>query len=121
MVRTTSRWVKVNVDGVVGGQGGVAFSMCVIRDGNGDWIVDFARKIGICLVLLAELWGAYDGLCRAWRLDYCKIELDLDNITVMKILMGETIVLCDNAITARIQELLSMYDIGSTNFSHCSG
>ena len=37
----------------------------VIRDSVGHWISGFCMNIGECSVLMAELWGLYQGLVLA--------------------------------------------------------
>ncbi|KAK8482949.1 hypothetical protein V6N11_012191 [Hibiscus sabdariffa] len=80
--RSSSGWVKVNTDVVVGGTRCDGFLWGVICNDNDGWIAGFFSNIGIFSVLLVELWIAYDDLCQVWRLGYRKVELDLDNITV---------------------------------------
>ncbi|KAE8698157.1 hypothetical protein F3Y22_tig00110602pilonHSYRG00255 [Hibiscus syriacus] len=49
-------------------------------------IFDFARAIGICSVLEAELWGALEGLRNSWSIGTGRIILEVDNGEVYRIL-----------------------------------
>ncbi|WCJ37652.1 Polynucleotidyl transferase ribonuclease H-like superfamily protein [Euphorbia peplus] len=72
-------WVKLNTDGAVKGGQFRASVGGLIRDSQGTWIQGFARNIGICSVLRAELWGIYDGLTLAWNLGYRKVQVEVDS------------------------------------------
>ena len=54
-------WVKVNIDESFCRD--LNFAACggLIRDENGVWKGGFARRLGSCSVLEAELWRLYDG------------------------------------------------------------
>ncbi|XP_039063175.1 uncharacterized protein LOC120207822 [Hibiscus syriacus] len=47
-------WVKANTDGAMGGPNLMAAAGGVIRDSQGDWIISFARSLGICSTKHAE-------------------------------------------------------------------
>jgi len=53
--------VKLNTDGSSMGNPGLVGGGGLIRDENGDWIVGFARNIGITTSFQAELWAIRDG------------------------------------------------------------
>lgn len=50
-------WVKLNMDGALHGNPGLATGGGVLRDGEGQWIQGFTLNIGVCSAPLAELWG----------------------------------------------------------------
>lgn len=54
-----SGWFKLNTDGSSLGNPGLAGGGGLIRDENGDWVVGFARKIGIASSFMAELCGLF--------------------------------------------------------------
>ncbi|KAK5793441.1 hypothetical protein PVK06_034587 [Gossypium arboreum] len=58
---------------------GHASSSGVIRDDTRQWRMGFSRKIGICPIVEAELWGAYDGLRQAWSMGIRNVVLKMDN------------------------------------------
>ncbi|KAK8988018.1 hypothetical protein V6N11_065618 [Hibiscus sabdariffa] len=60
-----------------------------------------------CSVLVAEVWAAHDTFMHVWRLEFYRIELELDNKIVVKILEGDSSALADNALVARLHELLA--------------
>ncbi|KAK8579031.1 hypothetical protein V6N12_069366 [Hibiscus sabdariffa] len=58
-------WIKANFDGVVRGFDSLAAVGGVLRDAQGSWIYGYARRIGRCSVLMAELWATNDILFAA--------------------------------------------------------
>ncbi|WCJ40291.1 DNAse I-like superfamily protein [Euphorbia peplus] len=72
-------WVKLNSDGAVKRDFGNASAGGLLRDCTGAWIHGFAKKIGSCSVLKAELWGIYEGLNLAWNLGHKKITVEVDS------------------------------------------
>jgi ribonuclease HI len=75
-------WISINTDSAV--KHGVAGCGGVLRDHRGFWIKGFARNNGTTSAFIAELWGAYDGLCLARRSSFINIELQLDSMVVVK-------------------------------------
>ncbi|KAK8552637.1 hypothetical protein V6N13_121024 [Hibiscus sabdariffa] len=71
--RLRTGWIKVNVDASVStvdrstGAGGA------LRDDHGTWLSGYARFVGRCDALLAELWAMHDGLLLAWDLGFCAL------------------------------------------------
>ena len=75
-------WMKLNIDessfdslGLAGGGG-------VLRDEEGKWVIDYARKIGTTNSFLAELWALRDGLflCLQAHVQAVIIEMDAKTI-----------------------------------------
>ncbi|KAK8974618.1 hypothetical protein V6N11_045184 [Hibiscus sabdariffa] len=48
---------KMNSDGSKGIEDGMAKYGGLIRDVVGSWVIGFAKAIGVCSVVEAELWG----------------------------------------------------------------
>ncbi|KAL0014093.1 hypothetical protein SO802_001162 [Lithocarpus litseifolius] len=73
-----SGWFKLNTDGSSLGNPGLAGGGGLIRDENGDWVVGFARKIGIANSFMAELWALRDGLllCLQTHVQAVIVEMD---------------------------------------------
>ncbi|KAK8498413.1 hypothetical protein V6N11_065086 [Hibiscus sabdariffa] len=49
----------------------------------------FSRFVGICLILNAQLWGAYYVLIYAWEAGFRQVVLDLDSLEAICILMDD--------------------------------
>ncbi|KAL4273864.1 hypothetical protein GQ457_13G009600 [Hibiscus cannabinus] len=73
-------WIKVNVDAAVSTVEGLAGIGAVFRDNGGSWLFGFARFVGRCTVLVAELWPIHDGLAQAWGRGHRCVELESDNL-----------------------------------------
>lgn len=73
----TSPWCKLNTDGTRK-QSGAASAL--LRDQNGRWIIGFGMNIGMCSVIMAELWGLYQGLCMAWQQGCRWISVEVDSL-----------------------------------------
>ncbi|KAL4377823.1 hypothetical protein GQ457_02G031140 [Hibiscus cannabinus] len=99
-------WVHINADEVVGGFDGRTSIEGVVCDDLGEWLFGFARSLISCSVLVAEIWAAHDALMHPWRLGFRRIELELDNKIVVQILEGYSLAFADNALVARLHELL---------------
>ncbi|MCI68978.1 ribonuclease H protein, partial [Trifolium medium] len=59
----------------------------VLRGSNSKWCGGFAKGLGTCSVMMAELWGAWEGLRYAWRLGYRYVELHLDSTMIVDMLV----------------------------------
>ncbi|MCH80005.1 RNA-directed DNA polymerase (Reverse transcriptase) [Trifolium medium] len=71
---TTVNQVVVNTDGVKEGDGRCGCGK-IIRGRSIEWLSGFAKGLGICSVLVAEMWGALEGLRCAWRMGVKRVEL----------------------------------------------
>ncbi|KAK9025188.1 hypothetical protein V6N11_065084 [Hibiscus sabdariffa] len=49
----------------------------------------FSRFVSICLILNAQLWGAYYVLIYTWEADFRQVVLDLDSLEAICILMDD--------------------------------
>ncbi|KAL4291581.1 hypothetical protein GQ457_14G017740 [Hibiscus cannabinus] len=65
---------------------GKAAVVGVFRDAHGSWLGGFARNIGRCSVLLAELWVVHDCLSRAWSLNFRRLVLETDCMDVIRLI-----------------------------------
>ncbi|KAH1080815.1 hypothetical protein J1N35_020576 [Gossypium stocksii] len=57
--RPESGWFKVNTDSARQLDSGFAATGGLVKDENGVWHSGFARNIGICSIVEAELWGIH--------------------------------------------------------------
>ncbi|MBA0875954.1 hypothetical protein Goshw_026328 [Gossypium schwendimanii] len=57
----TGKWICIRF-GVVKVNTRFASTSGVLRDQNGDWILGFNCRVGICSVYEAKLWGILDGV-----------------------------------------------------------
>jgi hypothetical protein len=79
-------WILVNTDGARKNSNNNNSCGCggIIRGNNAEWLGGFAKGLGDCSVVVAELWGVLEGLSYAWRLRFRKVELHLDSKQVDK-------------------------------------
>ncbi|KAK8601796.1 hypothetical protein V6N12_051621 [Hibiscus sabdariffa] len=66
----------------------------------------FSRFIGICSILDAELWDVLEGLNHVWNLGYRKIEVELDSLTVVRIIHGKVSVGAHSNLINHVHEIL---------------
>ena len=76
-------WLTLNTDGLVVGNFGVAEGGGLIRDTNGEWVTDFARRIGKTSSFLAELWALHDGLQLCLQIQAQVVLIELDSKTIL--------------------------------------
>ena len=55
-------WIKLNCDGAYKDSLGLAGCGGLFWNSEGRWIKGYARKIGTCDALSAEMWGMYLGI-----------------------------------------------------------
>ncbi|KAL9436228.1 hypothetical protein AB3S75_022309 [Citrus x aurantiifolia] len=100
-------WCKLNTDGSCkndweAGAGGV------IRDSAGHWISGFCIRIGESSVLMAELWGLYQGLILAWDVGIKRLLVEVDSLCVTQMIAKQVVVPnVFHALIVAVQELLS--------------
>ncbi|KAK8485285.1 hypothetical protein V6N11_038057 [Hibiscus sabdariffa] len=100
-------WMKANCEGAVNPNDGSAAIGGVIRNEQGMWQIGFSRSIGHCTSLAVELWATHDILNHAWQLGYRKIELETDNLEVVKIITRSSNILANTLLVDDILELIS--------------
>lgn len=83
-------WIKANSDGAVSGTSKMAACGGLLRDPDGRWRGGIAKKIGICGVLQAELWGICEILQLAWRAGFRYIQLEIDSKIVADLISKGT-------------------------------
>ncbi|KAL4311917.1 hypothetical protein GQ457_01G054220 [Hibiscus cannabinus] len=106
--KSPTGWVKMNVDASVSiddqtvGVGGI------IRDAVGSWQFGFARYVGRCNALLAEIWAIHDGLLHARELGYHRVELESDCLEAVHIVTCQSGAWGGSALLLSINRLLAM-------------
>ncbi|KAH9706792.1 putative ribonuclease H protein [Citrus sinensis] len=72
----TDRALKANEVSTAGG---------VIRDFSGRWLSGFGMMIGSYYIMLAELWGLYQGILLAWNLGIRRLKIETDSLCATQI------------------------------------
>lgn len=98
-------WVKVNSDVSVISDLGSASCGGLIRNSEGLWVGGFAKNIGDCDVLKAELWGIYEGLKLAWRLNCRKVMRESDSLCAIN-LISKNFSGCGGGVLDAIEKIL---------------
>ncbi|KAL9419174.1 hypothetical protein AB3S75_037017 [Citrus x aurantiifolia] len=100
-------WYKLNTDGSCrkdegAGAGGI------IRDSVGHWITGFCMNIGESSVLMAELWGLYQGLLLAWEAGIKRLLAEVDSLCVTQLISKQVVVPNEfYALVGAIREIIS--------------
>ena len=100
-------WCKLNTDGSCKNTG-EAGAGGVIRDSVGHWVSGFCMRIGDSSVLMAELWGLYQGLTLAWDVGIKRLLVEVDSLCITQMISKQMVV--PNAFSAlltAVRELLS--------------
>ena len=98
--------VSLNTDGARKGFGQTGVGG-LLRDFTGNWIMGFIVNLGTCSVLLVELWGLLHGLRMAWENDFRRVQVGVDNESVVHLLTMASVPENENATLIKaIQKLL---------------
>ena len=75
-------WLKLNTDGSWNAKLGQAAGGGLIRDGLGNWVGGFIRKMGSVNSFTAEVWALRNGLilCHQMKLPAIYVELDAKSL-----------------------------------------
>ena len=100
-------WCKLNTDGSCK-NGWEAGAGGVLRDSVGHWISGFCMKIGESSVLMAELWGLFQGLTLAWDVGIKRLLVEVDSLGVTQMISKQVVVPnVFHALIIAIRDLLS--------------
>ena len=100
-------WCQLNTDGSCrkdegAGAGGI------IRDSVGHWLTRFCMNIGESSVLMAELWGLYQGLHLAWEAGIKRLLVEEDSLCVTQLVSKQVVVPNEfYALVVAIREIIS--------------
>ena len=84
-------WCKLNTDGSckntweAGARG-------VIRDSVGHWVSGFCMRIRYNSVLMAELWGLYQGLILAWDVGIKRLLVKVDSLCITQMISKQVVI-----------------------------
>ncbi|CAJ2669285.1 unnamed protein product [Trifolium pratense] len=81
-------WIKLNCDGAH--KSSINLSGCggLLRDSYGNCLSSFARKIGSCDALHAEMWGMYIGMNLARRQGITHLQVESDSKMLVDMVTG---------------------------------
>ena len=79
-------WFRLNSDGSALGNPGPARSGGLIRNGEGEWVCGYARKIGTTTSFAAELWGLRGRILQCLNLQLPAIEIEIDAKSIVELL-----------------------------------
>ena len=100
-------WIKLDVDGCSKGNPGTTGVKGVIRDHIGSWIGGFARNIGLCSFVTAELWAIHVGIHMTWDKGFRKVVSEFDSRVVVGVIKGDAVRVDRNYnLIMQIRELL---------------
>ena len=94
--KLTRGWVKLNINGSSLGNPGLAGGGGLIWDENGEWILGFARNIGITTSFQAKLWALCDGLSLFVDRNFSTVKVDLEAKFFIDVLTSPS---CSNNLT----------------------
>ena len=76
-------FIKLNIDGSLLGNLGLAGASELLRNSSGAWISGFSLHMGITSNNIAKLGAICKGLLLAWNLGFKFIHLEIDSMTVL--------------------------------------
>ncbi|KAK8579023.1 hypothetical protein V6N12_069358 [Hibiscus sabdariffa] len=77
---------RINPDGFRRVEDRLAACGGMIRSPAGEWVISFAKAIGVCAMVDVELWGIYIGLVCAWDLYVTGIVVETDCLEALKLI-----------------------------------
>lgn len=81
--------IKLNTDGSSIGNPGLSGSGGIFRDFLGNWVLGYARNVGLSSPLAAEIWAIRDGLVLAIQRGFQNLIVESDSrIAVLLLLKG---------------------------------
>ncbi|KAF7826059.1 ribonuclease H [Senna tora] len=106
-----SNWYKINTDGSVVGEQGMAGCGGIIRNDQGNWISGFLSFIGSCSVLDAELWGIYRGLVLVKKKGLQRVMVECDSKEAIGLIeKARALRFTNNRMVGKIFELSTNLD-----------
>ena len=81
-------WIKINFDGLVA-QNRKASCGGLLCHSQGEFLVRLSTNLGMCLISVVEIWGAYYRLFLAWDNGYRKVMLELDSSSAIALIHSD--------------------------------
>lgn len=110
-------WVCLNSDGVCKDNFGASCGG-LFQNNFGRWIGGFHKFLGECSSILAELWGVLVGLEFAWKNNFKKIIMQVDNKKVVDVLADVDMNIHQGSSLARRCILLLLHNFEDVTFKH---
>jgi len=82
-------WVKLNCDGAHKSSSSLSGCGGLLRDSMGNCLNSYARKIGSCDALHAEMWGMYIGMDMARRQGITHLQVESDSKILVDMVTGK--------------------------------
>ncbi|KAK9043222.1 hypothetical protein V6N11_071569 [Hibiscus sabdariffa] len=79
----------------------------VFRDDQRRWLHGFARYIGRCDALFAELWAIHDCLIQAWESGFSQVVLESNCLEATRVVNSSSDALASSALVSSIKDLLT--------------
>ncbi|MBA0819259.1 hypothetical protein Gohar_003824 [Gossypium harknessii] len=76
--------IRLYYDGAIKVNSGEAVAGGVVKDSYGHWILGFNRRLELCSVFNAELWGTLDGLIVIHNKRWEKVSIRIDSLEVIQ-------------------------------------
>ncbi|KAH1084338.1 hypothetical protein J1N35_024099 [Gossypium stocksii] len=99
-------WVSFSTDGSGRFDEGFASSGGCVRDHNGECTIGFAKYLGNCTVLEAELWGILDGLNLILDRRLERILIQTDSIEAINVILDGSSESSNSALVRKIHLIL---------------
>ena len=80
----TEDWVNVSLDGSVFNNNSAAYGG-LVQDRHGRFLLGYSANLGLCSIMVAELWGMLFGLKVAQYMGKTKIILEMDSLCVLQL------------------------------------
>ncbi|KAK8565298.1 hypothetical protein V6N12_058864 [Hibiscus sabdariffa] len=115
--RVYGRWLKTPRAGVNSTRkSGLAACGGMVRNEDGDWLIGFSKRIGICSILEAELWGLYEDLNAAWSINIRGLLVELDCLETVKLFNNhDRLTVVSNIVHSIVEVFIRPW---STKISH---
>lgn len=81
--------VKINTHVAAKGNSGLGGVGCVIWDQHWSWMSGVAQNLGISTIVVADLWGVYQGLSLPWERGFRDVIFVTDSQVAVTLLTKE--------------------------------